>query len=555
MIDENTKVQLSEILNKLESQVKLIFFTQENACPSCAQQRELLDELASLSDKLELKVYDFVLHGDEAMSYKIDKIPATVVAGKKDYGIRFYGVTTGYEFSSLLEDISMVSTGHSGLDPQLEELVREIKEPVHLQVLVTLTCPYCPRMVHVAHQFAFVNENIRADMIEAQEFPYLAQRYNLYSVPKTIINETQSFEGAIPAEAAYLQILKAVSPETYAQLEEAVREVQGARKVTKAEPEHEYEVAIVGGGPAAMSAAICAVRKGLEVLLLAKKLGGQITYTATIENYLGFPKISGTDMAEAFRQHMENYSIAEALGSDVTQVRKVNNSFEIITENNQQFKAKSVIYCAGKEYKRLGILGEDQFIGKGIGFCATCDAPLYQGKPVAVVGGGNSALTSVRDLLSFASEIHLIHRRKDFRADAALVQEVLKAKNVTVHTPMVVRAFLGKEKLTGIRLESVDGKERYDLNVEGVFLEIGLTPNTSSLNGLAKLNQQGEIPVNRDQSTSVKGLFAAGDATDVQEKQISIAVGQGTQAALSAHKYLIENGLTQSKIAPKEAWE
>jgi alkyl hydroperoxide reductase subunit F len=410
-------------------------------------------------------------------------------------------------------------------------------------------------MVHVAHQFAFVNENIRADMIEAQEFPYLAQRYSLYGVPKTIINDVHSFDGAIPAEAAYLQILKAVSPETYEQLEEAVREVQGAKKATKAETEHEYEVAIVGGGPAAMSAAIYAVRKGLEVLLIAKKLGGQITYTATVENYLGFPKISGTDMAEAFRAHMENYPIAEALGSDVTQVRKVNNGFEIITEDNQQFKAKSVIYCAGKEYKRLGIPGEEQFIGKGIGFCATCDAPLYQSKPVAVVGGGNSALTSVRDLLSFASEIHLIHRRKDFRADTALVQEVLKAKNVTVHTPMVVRAFLGREKLTGIRLESVDSKERFDLSVDGVFLEIGLTPNTSPLNGLAELNERGEVPVNKDQSTSVKGLFAAGDATDVQEKQISIAVGQGTQAALSAHKYLIENRLTKSKIGLKEAWE
>ena len=555
MIDENARIQLRKILEKLESPVKLIFFTQENACPSCAQQRQLLEELTSLSGKLELKVYDFVLHGDEAMSYKIDKIPATVVSGKKDYGIRFYGVTTGYEFSSLLEDIVMISTGASGLDPQLEELVREIREPVHLQVLVTLTCPYCPKMVHVAHQFAFVNENIRADMIEAQEFPYLAQRYNLYSVPKTIINEVHSFEGAVPAETAYLQILKAVSPETFKQLEEAVSEAQGARKATKAEIEHEYEVAIVGGGPAAMSAAIYAERKGLEVVLVAKKLGGQINYTATIENYLGFPRISGTDMAEAFRTHMENYPIAEALGSDVTQVRKANDGFEIITEDHQQFKAKSVIYCAGKEYKRLGIPGEEQFIGKGIGFCATCDAPLYQGKPVAVVGGGNSAFTSVRDLLSFASEIHLIHRREDFKADAALVQEVLKAKKVTVHTPMIVRAFLGKEKLTGVRLESIDGKERLDLNLDGVFLEIGLTPNTSPLNGLAQLNERGEISIDRDQSTSVKGLFAAGDATDVQEKQISIAVGQGTQAALSAHKYLIENKLTQSKIGLKEAWE
>jgi alkyl hydroperoxide reductase subunit F len=174
---------------------------------------------------------------------------------------------------------------------------------------------------------------------------------------------------------------------------------------------------------------------------------------------------------------------------------------------------------------------------------------------VAVVGGGNSAFTAARDLLSFASEVHLIHRRKDFRADAALVQEVLKAKSITVHTPMIVRSFLGENKLTGVRLESVDGKERYDLNVDGVFLEVGLTPNTSPLNGLVELNERGEVPVNRDQSTSVKGLFAAGDCTDVEEKQISIAVGQGALAALTAHKYLVQTGFTRSKIGLKESWQ
>jgi alkyl hydroperoxide reductase subunit F len=418
-----------------------------------------------------------------------------------------------------------------------------------------LTCPYCPKIVHVAHQFAFINENIRADMIEAQEFPQLAQRYNVSAVPKTIINEVHSFEGALPAGRAYLEILKAVNPEEYSRLEEAIREIQGARKVGKAEEAHEYEVAVVGGGPAAMSAAIYSARKGLDVALVAKKLGGQITYTASVENYLGFPGISGADMSEAFRNHLENYPIAEALGSNVTQVKKVNNGFAIVTDDNRQFKAKSVIYCAGKEYSRLGVPGEEQFIGKGIGFCATCDAPLYQDKRVAVVGGGNSAFTAARDLLSFASEIHLIHRRKDFKADATLVQEALKAKNITIHTPMIIRSFLGKDKLTGVRLESVDQKERYDLNVDGVFLEIGLKPNTTPLKGLVELNERGEVPVNRDQSTSVKGLFAAGDATDVEEKQISIAVGQGALAALTTHKYLVQNGLTESKIGLKELWQ
>ena len=555
IMDENTRTQLSKILENLVSPVKLLFFTQTNACPSCSQQLELLEEIVSLSEKLELKTYDFVLRGDEVANYRIDKIPATVVAGEKDYNIRFYGLTMGYEFNSLLEAIMMVSTGKSGLDPQLEKLVKGIKEQVHLQVLVTLTCPYCPKMVHVAHQFAFVNENIRADMIEAQEFPHLAQRYNVTTVPKTIINEVYSFDGALPAPATYMEVLKAVNPDEYTKLQEAIGEAQGTRKATKADESHEYEVAVIGGGPAAMSAAIYAARKGLDVVVVTERLGGQITYTANIENYLGFPSISGTDLDEAFRTHLENYSIAESFGSNVTQIQKSDSGFTMTRKDGHKIKAKSIIYCAGKEYTRLGIPGEDRFIGKGIGFCAICDAPLYQDKKVAVVGGGNSALTATRDLLAFASEVHLIHRRRDFRADAALVQEVLKFKNVKVHTPFVVRAFLGEDKLTGVRLESVDSKETYDLNVDGVFLEVGLKPNTTSLNGLLELNQRQEVIVNKDQSTSVTGLFAAGDVTDVAEKQISIAVGQGAIAALSAHKYLVENKLTKSKATLLEEWQ
>ncbi len=277
----------------------------------CMQQLELLKELASLSDKLELIVYDFIMHGDEARNYRIDKIPALAVVGKKDYGIRFYGLTAGYEFTSLLEAITMVSTERSGLDTQIEALVGSIKEQVHMQVMVTLTCPYCPRMVHIAHQFAFVNDNIRADMVETSEFPHLVQRYGVSGVPKTIINEIYSFEGALPEAAVYLEILKAVNPEEYRRVEEAIHEAQGVRKVKLAEEEHIYEIAIVGGGPAAMSAAIYSTRKGLDVALIAKKLGGQITYTASIENYLGLPAVSGTDMTEMFRNHLERFSIAE----------------------------------------------------------------------------------------------------------------------------------------------------------------------------------------------------------------------------------------------------
>lgn len=555
LIEGETRIELQKVLEDLVSPVKLIFFTQENACPACAQQKQLLEEFVSMSGKLELVVYDFVLHGDEAMNYGVDKIPATVVLGEGESKLRFYGLTVGYEFSSLVQAVLMVSSHRSGLDAELEELVRSIKEKVHVQVMVTLTCPYCPKMVHVAHQFALVNSNIQADMVEASEFPQLTQKYNVTAVPKTIINETHSFEGALPAETVYMEVLKAVNPAEYGRLQEAVREFEGKRKIVVASENHVYETIIVGGGPAGMSAAIYSARKGLDALMIAKKMGGQIENTASVDNYLGMPNQSGPDMAEAFRHHVESYPIAEALGSNVVRISRANGDFIVATEDNRHFRGKSVIYCAGKEYDRLGVPGEDVFLGKGIGFCATCDAPLYRGKRVAVVGGGNSAFTAARDLLSFASEIHLIHRKNEFKADAALVEDVINRKNVTLHKGMTVYAFLGKEELTGVSLESVDGKNRYDINVDGVFLEIGLTPNTAPLKELIELNEKGEVPVGKDQSTRVEGLFAAGDVTDVEEKQISIAVGHGAIAALAAHTYLAARGGTGSKIGLKESWE
>jgi alkyl hydroperoxide reductase subunit F len=392
-------------------------------------------------------------------------------------------------------------------------------------------------------------------MVESAEFPYLTQRYDISGVPKTIINETFSFSGALSEAAVYLEILKALNPERESRLEEATREVQGFRSMKKAEESHQYEVIIIGGGPAAMSATIYSARKGLDVALISKKMGGQITYTASVENYLGLPDISGAHMAELFRNHMENYPIAEYIGTNVVQVKKEDDHFTAVTEDDQHFRALSAIYCAGKEYLRLGVPREELFIGRGIGFCATCDAPLYRDRRVAVVGGGDSALTAVRDLLSFASEIHLVHRRNEFKADEVLVREVTQAKNVVIHTPMVVDSFLGEDRLTGLRIKPVDTGEMIELSVDGIFLEVGLTPNADPLKSLVTLNERGEVPVNRDQSTSVKGLFAAGDVTDVEEKQISIAVGQGAMAALTSYQYLLDNKLIRSRIESKESWQ
>jgi glutaredoxin-like protein len=314
-----------------------------------------LNELASLSGMIDLRVKDLMSPEDEAAKYGVDKIPATAVLGKEDYGIRFYGLTAGYEFTSLLESPLMVSTGLSGLDPQREALVKGITDPMHLQILVSLTCPYCPKMVHAAHQFAFVNEAIRADMIEVSQFPELVQKYAVTGFPKTIIHEAHAFEGALPAGNVYLEVLRAGSPDACHQLETALREVAGTRRARLAEEAHLYDVIIVGGGPAAMSAGLYAARQGLDTALIAHKWGGQLTYTASIENYLGVPGIGGVDMLERFCVHLERYPLAEGLGVTVDQVTKVGQACTVVTGDKRRFTARAVIYCAGMEYRRLGV--------------------------------------------------------------------------------------------------------------------------------------------------------------------------------------------------------
>ncbi len=553
VIDAQARAELKSLFASLAGPVNITLFTQSNPTQACVDQRRLLEALVSMNGKISLKVLDLVYDQAQAAARGVDKVPATLIDGVRELGIRFYGLTGGYEFSSLVDTILMVSTGESSLDERLKKLIAGITKPVHVEVMTTLTCPYCPRMVHVANQFALVNDKIRSDMIESSEYPQLVQRYGVSGVPKTIINETHSFEGAIQAEAFFLELLKAVEPEQYRRLDETIREAQGLRRVGRAEEGHTYEILVVGGGPAGMNAALYSSRKGLEVALVTKNLGGQIT--ASVENYLGLGEAPGVDVIDVFMRHLEAHRIAEVTGVEVTRVEATDRGFRVTTLEGRVYEGQALIYCAGKEYKRLKVPGEAQFIGRGIGFCATCDAPLLTGKRVAVVGGGNSAFTAARDLLRFASEVHLIHRGDEFKADEQLVQEVTSAKNLIIHRSANVKAFLGKEKLTGVRISASGGESGEDLLVDGIFLEIGMIPNSDPLKGLVELNERGEIPVKLDMSTTFPGLFAAGDVTESKDKQIAIAVGQGAQAALSAYKYLYSKGLTKNKEEFKELWQ
>jgi alkyl hydroperoxide reductase subunit F len=267
----------------------------------------------------------------------------------------------------------MLSLGHSGLEPDIEQLASRIATPTHLEILVTLTCPYCPSMVRLAHQIAFLNENVRADMIDAAEFPTLVERYHVQGVPRTVINERLAFEGAMLPAAAVMAILKEVEPETAEALDAASREARGERAAREARPDELYDVIVVGAGPAGLAAALYAARKNRHVALIGKQLGGQINDTASVENYLGMPRIGGRELAERFRKHLETYPVAEHCHAEVRRITTYGGGFEVATVDGRAYRARTVIYAAGKQYRRLGVPGEERLLGKGIAFCGSVE--------------------------------------------------------------------------------------------------------------------------------------------------------------------------------------
>jgi alkyl hydroperoxide reductase subunit F len=301
-----------------------------------------------------------------------------------------------------------------------------------------------------------------------------------------------------------------------------------------------YDMVIIGGGPAGMTAAVYAARKQLKTLLISKDIGGQLLWTSDIENYMGYQYISGKELTEKFRLQMEQFPIVDIiLEKTVEKLQKYDGNFEVITSDSKTFKGKTVIIASGKRYKPMNAPGEKEFVGKGVSYCATCDAPLFAGKNVVVVGGGNSAFSAVIDLMKIANKIYIVNIKDEWQTDKTMLDKTRKADNIVELLSHKVIAINGGKIVTGVTIESVKTNEKKDLDVQGVFIEIGLMPNSDFAKGLVMLNDRGEIAVDCSCQTSIDGIFAAGDVTTVPEKQISIAIGEGTKAALGAYKYLI----------------
>lgn len=299
-----------------------------------------------------------------------------------------------------------------------------------------------------------------------------------------------------------------------------------------------YDVIIIGSGPAGMTAAIYSARKGLKTLVLSKDVGGQLNLSAELENYLGYSYIAAPDLIKRFEEHVERFAITRVIGEEVVNLEVTDKIKQVYTRAGNCYQGRTVIIASGKYPRPLGVPGESRLLGKGVAYCATCDAPFYKDKVVAVVGGGNSALEAAGELERWATHVYLVVRGT-YSADDILVDRVTRREKVEVLLNYETVEILGEEHVTGLRVRSCDDQSERTLTVDGVFVEIGLLPNTAFAMDVLALNAYGEIVIDCQTQTGVPGVFAAGDVTNVRDKQVLVAAGEGVKAALRAHEYLL----------------
>ena len=298
-----------------------------------------------------------------------------------------------------------------------------------------------------------------------------------------------------------------------------------------------YELMVIGGGPAGLAASVYVARKKLEALLISVDIGGQVNKTLGIENYLGYQFIEGPELIDKFQTQVSQFPIDQKIGYKVSRLEKFDDGFEAISEAGDRYQAKAVIFATGKSPRKLNVPGEAELTGRGVTYCAICDGPVFAGQRVAIVGGGNSALEAALDMVKIAEHVDLVSLTP-LTGDAILIDKLTDAKNLTIFTEYQTEKIEGQDFANGMLVRDLKSSEGKRLEVTGVFIEIGLVPNSAAVRGLIELNKWGEVPISCACETTVPGLYAAGDVTDVPEKQIIVAAGEGAKAALQAHRYL-----------------
>ena len=526
-----SSVKLSaDILNAITGytanmETAVTFVLQTGAHSRRQELVDFLESISSASDKIYFEQRDFKNSLRSPLSFILEK-------NGHSTGILFSGIPSGHEFNSLILAVLQVGGSPLKLDDAIKTIVTNIQEKLHFEVFISLSCHNCPDVVQVLNQFALLNGNISSEMIDGGLYPDLIKQRDIQGVPSVYLNGELFANGKV-------DISKLVE-----KLQQQYPYI--AKKPTDIMPLQ--DVVILGGGPAGISAAIYSARKGLKVTLVAERLGGQVKDTMGIENFISVSSTTGPKLTGAMQSHMADYDVTVKEHLRVTGITQ-GNIKTVTLSSGEILDARALIIATGARWRELGVPGEKENIGNGVAYCPHCDGPFFKGKDVAVIGGGNSGIEASLDLAGIAKSVTVFEFSPELKADKILINQTRKRHNISIHTNVESQQIIATNgKVSAIEYQDRATGELHQKQVDGIFVQIGLIPNSQFIGGVVDLTRHGEIIINEHGETSAEGIFACGDVTTVPYKQIIISMGEGAKASLSASDYL----LRQPELVPPQ---
>jgi alkyl hydroperoxide reductase subunit F len=515
MLDAQLTAQLQAYLQNLRSPIRLVASLDDSA--GAAEMRELLTEIAALSDKVS-----FDESGTDARK------PSFVISKEGETrGVRFAAIPMGHEFTSLVLALLWTGGHPPKVAPEVLDQIKALDEVMNFEVYMSLSCHNCPDVVQAATLMAIYNPKISTTVIDGGLYQAEVEARQVMGVPQVYLNDAVFGTGKMSLE------------EIVAKLDTN----SAAKEAAKLNQKAPFDVLIVGGGPAGAAAAVYAARKGIRVGVAVERFGGQVNDTMSIENYISVLETDGPKFAAALESQVRHYGvdIMNLQRADkIVPAAQAGGLIEVQLANGGVLKSRSVILSTGARWRNVNVPGEAEYKNKGVAYCPHCDGPLFKGKRVAVIGGGNSGVEAAIDLAGVVQHVTLIEFLDQLKADAVLVNKLKSLPNVTIHTNAQTTEITGDgQKVNGLGYKDRATNALHHVELEGVFVQIGLVPNTEFLKGTLELSKFGEIVVDAKCHTNLPGVFAAGDVTTVPYKQIVIAAGEGAKAALSAFDYLI----------------
>ncbi len=519
MLDATLKKQLQAYLEKVVQPIELVASLDDS--PKAREMDELLREIAELSDKITVRQEA----NERTPSFAINRVGT-------DVGVRFAGIPLGHEFTSLVLALLHVGGHTIKLEQAVIDQIAALDGDYVFETYISLSCHNCPEVVQALNTMSVINPRIKVVTIDGGVFKKEVDDKQILAVPMMFLNGEHFGQGRTNVE----EILSKIDVGG------------GAKKAAALSQKEAFDVLIVGGGPAGAAAAIYAARKGIRTGVLAERFGGQVLDTLAIENYVSLKATDGPKFAVALEEHVKDYDV------DIMNTQRASkivrgSLIEVHTESGAVLKSKSVIIATGARWREINVPGEKEYKNHGVAYCPHCDGPLFKGKRVSVIGGGNSGVEAAIDLAGLVKEVTLIEFGNELRADAVLQRKLYSLPNVKVIKSAQTTEIHGDGKIVnGLSYKDRNSGEIHRIDLEGVFVQIGLIPNSEFLKGSIDLSAHGEIEIDARGHTSMPGVFAAGDVTTVPFKQIVIAVGEGAKASLAAFDYLIRQPVEEEEL-------